>query len=355
MPSQRTWQRIVLLMVLGYEALGGLVGGGLLVAGPDGRHMAMSVGIMHGAFRDFLVPGVILFCLGALSGAAFSGVLRKSRFGWLWVGLALGGWSVWFLVEITILRQLHWLHAASGFPVILAGAAAVPLLPFRPATLRDAWLVCGVASSLLYLAMNLFLPRQWPGYDAASQVVSELSAVGAPTRPLWIVLGLLYTVLVVAFGRGLWMAAGDDRRLRVAGVLLGLYGALGLVWPFAPMHARAVLAAGGATFQDTLHIWLGAVTEILYLLALGFAAAALGAAFRLYSILTFVVLLAFAIPTFRQAPRVGADQPTPLLGVWERINIGVFLLWMIVLAIALLARAHGGNHRAAPRAFAPQT
>ena len=32
---QRTWQRVILLIVLGYEGLGGLAGGGLLVAKPD--------------------------------------------------------------------------------------------------------------------------------------------------------------------------------------------------------------------------------------------------------------------------------------------------------------------------------
>src|SRR5262245_61959023 len=34
-------------------------------------------------------------------------------------------------------------------------------------------------------------------------------------------------------------------------------------------------------------------------------------------------------------PRIAANSPTPRVGVWERINIGVFLLWVVVLAIAL--------------------
>ena len=40
--------------------------------------------------------------------------------------------------------------------------------------------------------------------------------------------------------------------------------------------------------------------------------------------------------TFLNAPRIGADLPTPWVGVWERINLGVFLLWIVVLAAALL-------------------
>lgn len=42
----------------------------------------------------------------------------------------------------------------------------------------------------------------------------------------------------------------------------------------------------------------------------------------------------------RAAPGVGSNQSTPLLGVWERINIGVFIAWVVVLAIALLKRGH---------------
>jgi hypothetical protein len=345
MLRQRTWQRITLLLLLGYEGLGSLLGGGLLMAAPDGRYMDMPVGIMHGTFRDFLIPGVILFGLGVLNLTAFFLVLWRSRADWIAAGLAIGGLAVWFLVEIIILRELHWLHVMWGFPVILAGLVALPLLPFRPATMRNAWLVCGILSSLLYVAMNILVAAQWPAYRSASQMVSELSAVDAPTRPLWVVLAMVYTVLVSGFGWGVWMAAGENRRLRVAGILILVYGALGLIWPFAPMHLREALAAGGGTFSDTVHIALAATTVVIYLLALGFAAAALGKGFRLYSLATMVALAVFGILTFRDAPGIDAGLPTPLIGVWERINIGLFLLWVIVLALALLARVRTSDDR----------
>src|ERR1700739_2568788 len=85
------WQRVSLLAVLCYEALGCLLGGVLLVAAPDGRLMQMPVSLMHGAFPDFLVPGMILFLLGILNAVAFLSVLRRRPYGWLWTGIALGG------------------------------------------------------------------------------------------------------------------------------------------------------------------------------------------------------------------------------------------------------------------------
>src|SRR5213082_2883864 len=69
---------------------------------------------------------------------------------------------------------------------------------------RRSLLVCGIMSSLLYVAMNVFEAMQWEGYSSASQTVSELSAIGAPTRPLWVLLGIAYTLLVTGFGWGVW-------------------------------------------------------------------------------------------------------------------------------------------------------
>jgi hypothetical protein len=202
--------------------------------------------------------------------------------------------------------------------------------------IRKILLVCGVLSSLLYVAMNIFVAMQWEGYSSASQTVSELSAIGAPTRSLWVVPAAFYTVLVTAFGWGVLKSAGRIRALRVVGSLIVAYGALGLVWPFAPMHLREALAAGGGTLSDTMHLVLGSVTVLLMLLAIGFGAVAFGRRFRLYSVASLVVLVAFGALTFLDAPRVAANLSTPWVGVWERINIGVFLLWVVVLATTVL-------------------
>ncbi|MEQ1573255.1 MAG: DUF998 domain-containing protein [Vicinamibacterales bacterium] len=202
--------------------------------------------------------------------------------------------------------------------------------------LRKTLLVCGILSSMLYVAMNVFIPMRWEGYSSASQTISELSAIGAPTRSLWVLPAAFYTVLVTAFGWGVWKSANRVRALRIVGGVIVAYGALGLVWPFAPMHLREVLAAGGSTPSDTMHIVLGCVTVVLMLLAMAFGAAAFGRRFRLYSIASLATLVVFGALTFVDAPRLAANLPTPWMGVWERINLGVFLLWVVVLAGALL-------------------
>jgi hypothetical protein len=194
---------------------------------------------------------------------------------------------------------------------------------------RQALLLCGILSSLLYVGMNIFVPMLDAGYSSASQSVSELSAIGAPTRALWVPLGLVYTLLVAAFGWGVRASAGPNRPLRLVGGLLIAYGIIGVFWP--PMHLRGT----EATLTDTLHIVWTFVTVILMMLTIGFGAAALGTGFRRYSIATLVILVAFGMLTGFDGPRIAANLPTPWIGVWERINIGTFLLWVAVLALTL--------------------
>src|SRR5512145_973697 len=166
-------------------------------------------------------------------------------------------------------------------------------------------LSCGILAALLYAAMLIFVPMRWEGYRSAAQTISELSALDAPTRSLWVPLGIVYTLLVAAFGYGVWRAAGRNGLLRVVGGVLIVNGILGLFWP--PMHLREVLAGGGKTLTDTLHVVWMAGTGLLMLLAMGFGAAAFGWRFRIYSIVSVVGLLASGAMTSADAPRLEAN------------------------------------------------
>jgi hypothetical protein len=201
---------------------------------------------------------------------------------------------------------------------------------------RKVLLLCGVLTALLYVTMNAFVPLLWPGFSVFSQTISELSAIDAPTRTLWVALGTVYGVLLMAFGYGVWLCGRRSRPLRIAGALIIADSVFCLFWP--PMHHRTVLAAGGATLTDTLHIAWTMVSGVLMMLSIGFAAAAFGRRFRAFAVVTIVLLVAFGAVTGTYAGSVQANLPTPWLGVWERIDAGLLMLWLIVLAVALLRR-----------------
>ena len=88
----------------------------------------------------------------------------------------------------------------------------------EPSVVRKVLLICGVVSSLLYVAMNVYFPTQWDGYSSFSQTVSELSAVGAPTRPLWVLFGSVYAFLLTAFVSKSRSVSSLHRKLHEVGV-----------------------------------------------------------------------------------------------------------------------------------------
>lgn len=207
--------------------------------------------------------------------------------------------------------------------------------PGRRDTVRKALLACGAVSSVYYVLMNVYVPTRWQGYSVFSQVVSELSAIGAPTRALWGWLALVYTILLIAFGWGVWVSAKKSTALRLVGALFITNAAIGPFWP--PMHLRGV----EPTLSDTLHIVFTMVWLPVMLLAMVLGAVALGRRFRLYTLATLMVFVVFGALTAMDGPRIAADLPTPWIGLWERINIGAGMLWIAVLSLALLRRPAG--------------
>ncbi len=209
-----------------------------------------------------------------------------------------------------------------------------PLAPSRahsPGLSMKVLLVCGILSSLWYIAINIYVPAQYEGYRVASYTVSELSAIGAPTRRLWLLLVIAYPVLFAAFGWGVLLSA-CDRLLRVTGGLILAYAIFNVYWP--PMHIRGL----EPTLTDTLHITWAMTVVLLMIAVMVFAALALGKRFRIYTISTIALHLIFGVLSALQAPNIPRNDPTPMIGIWERINIGVFMIWVIVLAMVLLQR-----------------
>jgi hypothetical protein len=180
--------------------------------------------------------------------------------------------------------------------------------------------------------MNIFIPLRFEGYSYASQTVSELSAIGAPTRSLWVAAGMVYILLFAAFGWGVRLSAAGNHRLRVPGTLIFIYSVIDFYWP--PMQLRG----NEMKLTDTLHIAWAMATILLMLLMMGFGAAAPGKRFRIYTHISIAVFIVFGVLTGIEGPKIASNEPTPLIGVWERINIAVFMLWVAVLAVVLLRR-----------------
>jgi hypothetical protein len=204
--------------------------------------------------------------------------------------------------------------------------------------LRKILLGCGIVSSVLYVVTDVLGTLRYPGYSYADQTFSELTAQGAPTRPLMVALnGIPYGVLVAAFAGGVWASAGPKRAARITRAMLLGYAAFGVTGGLVfPMRPREALAAGEGTLRNTMHIPATAVMSLFIVLAMGFGATLLEKRFRYYSYGTIAILLVFGVLASLQAGQMAANEPTPWMGIEERINIYATMLWVAALAIGLL-------------------
>ena len=191
-------------------------------------------------------------------------------------------------------------------------------------------LICGILSSLLYVCGDILAAMWYPGYSYIDQSISQLSAIGAPTRPFVGTILAVWDALVIAFGIGVWASAGRKRSLRVTGMLLVIVGALGLVGQFFPSWSMQL---SGGLAANTMHLIAGGVGALLTLLYIGFGAAADGKAFRLYSIATILTFLVSGTLTGMQIPRIDAQLSAPWVGVMERVMFYSYLLWILVFAV----------------------
>lgn len=226
--------------------------------------------------------------------------------------------------------------------------------PARQRTaLQTVLLACGVGSSLIYIVTDVVGGLTYPGYSFFSQAISELGAIGAPSARFVDPMFLIYNLLVLVFGIGVFRAGSrGNRALRVTGVVLiafgtvGLFPATGIVEPtYFKMHQRGT----GDLGTDAPHIILTAVLVTFWLIAMAAAAFAFGRRFRIYSLGTLLAVILFGSLTTPYAVRVAAGQPTPWFGVVERIDVYSALLWMALLGIALLRRPPIGDGRRASR------
>jgi len=197
--------------------------------------------------------------------------------------------------------------------------------------LRRSLLVAGIISSLLYLGIDSLAALRYESYHSYfSQAISELGAIGAPTEGLVHPLFIAYDLLIIAFGIGVWQERRRHRALGLIGPLLIGIGIVGLVTP--PMSLRGT----GTPAGDLPHIIFTGVIVLLILTAIALGASLVSGGWRRYSWATLVAIVVTGAWTGVEGARLAAGQPTPWLGLAERINIGLYLLWVLLLAAMLL-------------------
>jgi len=196
---------------------------------------------------------------------------------------------------------------------------------------RKVLFICGIFSSLLYPLTDLIAGNLYKGYNFNEQAVSELFAIGAPTSRFVVTLFTMSSILLLAFALGVWLFSEGNRILRALSMMIFGNAVNSLIlWNFFPMHLRGEKPS----FTDTMHGILAVNPFVLITIVLG--AVYFKNWFRYYSIGTILLLLTTAILSFSSISLVVTNQPTPGLGITERVAQYAHQFWHVVLAVILI-------------------
>ncbi len=206
-----------------------------------------------------------------------------------------------------------------------------------PNMLQNILLFCGIFAPLLNLGTDWLAGRLLKGYSFTAQSMSELSAAGSPTRPLAVSLTLVASALMIAFGVGVWRAAGQTFPPRaVAGLVIG-NAALGLIATiFFPTRFGERPNFGD---PGVIIMFLGVVC---FVLAMVVGAVAFSSWLRILSVGIPVSYVLLAILRFTTVASASAGGEAALVGAQERTMAYSFLLWVMALAIHLLLLSSRG-------------
>lgn len=193
----------------------------------------------------------------------------------------------------------------------------------------------GIAAVAFYIAHVVIGGILWIGYSHLSQPISDLTASGAPNRGLMLALTFLYGACSILFALFLLLGSiGKANRPAVVGFSLFLaMHCVSFLYAFFPED----LPGTGMSFGGTMHI---AITALIVPLSIGAPiVAGIGLlrasgqrAFGIYSIVTGALILVFGGTTV-----AAMAAKSSFFGLFERLNIGTLLAWMVALAVRGLA------------------
>lgn len=201
-----------------------------------------------------------------------------------------------------------------------------------PGISQRVLLYFGLLAPLVYLVTDRVAGRLLKGYSFAAQSMSELTASGSPTRALVVILDIIAAGLLIAFAVGVWQVAGRAILPRiVAGLVIG-NAVLSLFATFFfpnTYGVRPVFASPGVLIM--------AVSVLCSMLAYVFGAAAYGGWFRVLSIALPAAFILLTAARYATAATPAAVAAGSMVGSQERTMAYAFFIWVMALAVYLLA------------------
>ena len=195
----------------------------------------------------------------------------------------------------------------------------------------------GIAALLSYVAMVVFSPLGYPGYDWVSMAVSELSADGAPSQALAEQLNCLHGPCGLVAVTAVCVACGccKSKILRI-----GIYCFTAMEWTSGIGYKLFPWVNGAANShpQNVMHLIITAAVVILSLAALIMVIIGAGKeGIRSLQVWALICLIAMLLGP------VGMALPKAVFGIFERFSTLSATTFLAVLGWHLFKGRFGEN------------
>lgn len=198
---------------------------------------------------------------------------------------------------------------------------------------RKFLVYCGLAAPVLYVITVIVGAAMRNDYSHIVNAISELLSTGAPNKAVLDIVFNIYNILLLAFAIGGFIVLKNAHRLsRVSMSIFIATQIISLSWFLFPMDPFG----SKATFAGTMHNVLGGVVAfatILMPLLMGLGLRRVDG-FRKYVVYSFITSAIIFVSGLTGV--IAAGQGLHIFGLFERITIGSYEVWLFVTALNLL-------------------
>ncbi len=195
----------------------------------------------------------------------------------------------------------------------------------------------GIIAPLVYIGTVIIGTWLRPDYSHATHAISELTVPGAPNKLLLDSLFSIYNLLLIGYAAGVLSFVNHQKSKHWTGkwgsylvLLVGLIGlSTNLFFPMDPRNEPA-------TVIGTIHLILAGILSLGTILSTLFLGAWLTRIPHLKNLGIYTLVTCGLIFLSGGAAAAAAANVSPIMGILQRITIGIFMQWILVSAICLL-------------------
>lgn len=198
--------------------------------------------------------------------------------------------------------------------------------------MRELYLISGILAPISYLLAVVVGGFLIEGYSHTYNSISELTASNVPKKPILFFLFALYNLSLSIFGIGMYvnLSSSSTKLPGIAAIMTIIVGLLGIAMLYFVQDPREIKMS----FNGKMHIIMAGISSVLtmviiILFGINYKSNLGQSSLGVYSFITFAVIFVTG-----GIAGVSTAKNTKFGGLFERLTIGAFMQWILVVALS---------------------